>query len=123
MATPDDLAEFNYSQQAFMATRSPWSDLSRGAMRSNPKVLLLDEPLEGLAPTVADGILEGIRRLRREDEMTILVVEQHIRVALELAPRSIVLDRGRITFDGASTDLLKDEDRLNALMGGASRQH
>ena len=93
------------------------------ALVGNPKILLLDEPLEGLAPTVADTILESIRRLRREDEMTILVVEQHVSVALDLAPRSVVLDRGRVAFDGPSKELLDDEERLNSLMGGSARQH
>jgi branched-chain amino acid transport system ATP-binding protein len=93
------------------------------ALVGNPSVLLLDEPLEGLAPTVAETILDSIWRLRREDEMTILVVEQHVNVALDLAPRSIVLDRGRVAFDGPSKELIDDEERLNSLMGGSVRQH
>lgn len=93
------------------------------ALVGNPQVLLLDEPLEGLAPAISDMILDSIRRLRGEDEMTILVVEQHVNVALELAPRSIVLDRGRVAFDGPSIDLLRDQERLNTLMGSSARQH
>jgi len=87
------------------------------ALMGNPRLLLMDEPLEGLAPVIVETVLKGLDRLKREDDLTLLLVEQHARIALEFADAAIVLDRGRIVFEGASTDLLAAPDRLAALMG------
>ncbi len=75
------------------------------ALMGNPRYLLLDEPLEGLAPVVADAVLAGIDRLRRETELGLLLVEQHARVALEFSEQALVLDRGRVAFAGPSREL------------------
>ena len=92
------------------------------ALMGNPTLLLMDEPLEGLAPVIVDTLLAGLDRLKREDELGMLLVEQHARLALELAPETIVLDRGMIVFAGASRELLEDPERLTTLMGVAARE-
>ena len=92
------------------------------ALMGNPTLLLMDEPLEGLAPVIVDALLAGLDRLKREDELAMLLVEQHARLALELAPETIVLDRGVIVFAGASRKLLEEPQRLTTLMGVAARE-
>jgi branched-chain amino acid transport system ATP-binding protein len=87
------------------------------ALMGNPRLLLMDEPLEGLAPVIVETVLSGLDRLKREDDLTLLLVEQHARIALEFADDAIVLDRGRIVFRGRSTELLDAPERLGALMG------
>ena len=65
------------------------------ALMGNPSLLLLDEPLEGLAPVIVDGLLAALHRLRQDGGLTIVLVEQHARLALEFSSRTIVLDRGQ----------------------------
>jgi branched-chain amino acid transport system ATP-binding protein len=89
------------------------------ALMGNPRLMLLDEPLEGLAPVIVDAVLKGLDRLKREDSLTILLVEQHARLALEFAGSAIVLDRGVIVYSGESSELLNAPERLNQLMGVA----
>ena len=91
------------------------------ALMGNPTLLLMDEPLEGLAPVIVDTLLRGLDRLTHEAELALLLVEQHASMALELAPEAIVLDRGLIVFAGASRELLGDPQRLTTLMGVAGR--
>ena len=86
------------------------------ALMGNPTLLLMDEPLEGLAPVIVDVLLKGIERLKREDDLAILLVEQHARIALEYAEQAVVLDRGRIVYFGESGPLLAAPERLAALM-------
>ncbi len=71
------------------------------ALIGNPSLLLMDEPLEGLAPVIVDALLAGLDRLKSEDDLALLLVEQHARLALEFADNAIVLDRGVIVFAGA----------------------
>ena len=92
------------------------------ALMGNPALLLMDEPLEGLAPVIVDALLAGLDRLKREDDLALLLVEQHARLALELAPAAIILDRGLIVFAGSSRGLLNDPHRLTSLMGVTARQ-
>jgi branched-chain amino acid transport system ATP-binding protein len=87
----------------------------------NPALLLMDEPLEGLAPVIVDTLLAGLERLKREEELALLLVEQHAQLALELSRNAIVLDRGAIVFTGPSRELLDAPERLNTLMGVAGR--
>ena len=89
------------------------------ALIGNPSLLLMDEPLEGLAPIIVDALLAGLDRLKREDDLALLLVEQHARLALELTEQAIVLDRGTIVFAGASRELLAAPKRLDALIGVA----
>ena len=86
------------------------------ALMGNPKVLLMDEPSEGLAPVIVEELERVITRLRNESGLAILLVEQHIRFALRFSPRTLVLDRGRIVFEGPSATLA-DETTLHAHMG------
>lgn len=92
------------------------------ALMGNPSLLLMDEPLEGLAPVIVETVLKGLDRLKREDELALLLVEQHARIALEFAEQAIVLDRGRIVHAGNSRSLLDHPEKLAALMGITQRQ-
>jgi branched-chain amino acid transport system ATP-binding protein len=91
------------------------------ALMGNPTLLLMDEPLEGLAPVIVDALLAGLDRLKREDHLALLLVEQHAQLALELSRNAIVLDRGAIVFAGTSRELLDAPETLNTLMGVAGR--
>jgi branched-chain amino acid transport system ATP-binding protein len=92
------------------------------ALMGNPTLLLMDEPLEGLAPVIVDAVLKGLDRLKREDDLALLLVEQHARIALEFAERAIVLDRGCIVHAGESRALLDSPDMLTQLMGVGQRR-
>ena len=92
------------------------------ALMGNPTALLLDEPLEGLAPVIVDTVLKSIERLKREDELAILLVEQHARLALAATERALVLDRGKVVHEGPSRELIDAPERLAALMGVERRR-
>jgi branched-chain amino acid transport system ATP-binding protein len=87
------------------------------ALMGNPLLLLMDEPLEGLAPVIIDALLSGLDRLKREDDLALLLVEQHARLALEFAENAIILDRGAVVHSGASRALLQAPDLLASLIG------
>lgn len=87
------------------------------ALIGNPRVLLLDEPFEGLAPIIVDGLVDAFRKLRQNSRMGIILVEQHAELALELTERAIVLDRGMIRWEGPSRHLLREPDQLAELIG------
>lgn len=89
------------------------------ALMINPKILLLDEPMEGLAPIIVQELLGVIKRLVSDSGMTVIVVEQHARMALGLTNRAIVLDRGQIVHDSDSQSLLDDRDTLDRLVAVA----
>jgi len=89
------------------------------ALMGNPSLLLLDEPLEGLAPVIVDALLAALHRLRQDEALAIVLVEQHARLALAFSPRAVVLDRGRLVYDGASQELLDHPHRLAELIGVA----
>jgi len=91
------------------------------ALMTNPKLLLLDEPMEGLAPIIVQELVKVIGEIVRAGEFAVIVVEQHARLALEFAENAIVLDRGAIVFSGQSRELLDAPQRLDALMGVAAR--
>jgi branched-chain amino acid transport system ATP-binding protein len=91
------------------------------ALMGNPSLLLLDEPLEGLAPVIIDALLVALHRLRQEDGLAIVLVEQHARLALEFSSRAVVLDRGRLVYDDASRPLLDAPHRLAELIGVGER--
>ena len=82
-----------------------------------PKLLLLDEPLEGLAPVICDQIMEIVTRLATSRDMTILLVEQQIERALDFAERVIVIERGRTAWAGASDELRADRALVERLLG------
>jgi branched-chain amino acid transport system ATP-binding protein len=87
------------------------------ALVGNPKLLLLDEPFEGLAPVIVDGLVDVIRALRADGDLAIVLVEQHAELALELTQHALVLDRGRAVWQGDSATLLDDAPRLSSLIG------
>jgi branched-chain amino acid transport system ATP-binding protein len=82
-----------------------------------PRLLMLDEPSMGLAPAVADTIFERISQIHREDGVTILLVEQRVAEALELADRGYVLETGRIVLEGDYETLLADDRVRRSYLG------
>ena len=93
------------------------------ALVGNPSVLLMDEPTEGLAPVVVESMVEAMKRLRGDHGLAILLVEQHSAVALDFSPRTIVMNRGRIVYDGDSEKLRGDPTLLESLVGVAGPGH
>jgi branched-chain amino acid transport system ATP-binding protein len=90
--------------------------IGRGLM-SDPKLLMLDEPSFGLAPKIVDSIFNVIDKLHKELGLTILLVEQNARRALELADRAYVLETGRIALQGIGKELLEDDRVRRAYLG------
>src|SRR5690606_27534652 len=82
------------------------------ALMGNPRVLLMDEPSEGLAPVIVESLRQAIAELARTTSLTVVLVEQNTRFALALAPRTLVMNRGRIVHDGPSAELAADGDAL-----------
>jgi branched-chain amino acid transport system ATP-binding protein len=89
------------------------------ALMGNPSLLLLDEPLEGLAPVIVDRLLEALRQLRSSARLTMILTEQQARLALEFSDHAIILDRGRIVHTAGAAQLLADPQRLSTLIGVA----
>ena len=87
------------------------------ALLGSPRVLLMDEPFEGLAPIIVEHLVNGIRKIVETSSLALLLVEQRVDIALDLSHRCIVMDRGRTVFEGDSDRLVGDDDRLAALMG------
>jgi branched-chain amino acid transport system ATP-binding protein len=88
------------------------------ALVGNPAVLLMDEPSEGLAPVIVEELARAVKRLT-ETDVALILVEQNSRIAFDISPRTVVMDRGRVVFDGASDELRRDTQRLDALIGVA----
>jgi branched-chain amino acid transport system ATP-binding protein len=88
------------------------------ALMARPRLLLLDEPSLGLAPMVVREIANAIATINREDQVSVVLVEQNSRMALRISSRGYVLETGRIPLDGRSTDLL-DNDHVRRLYLGA----
>jgi branched-chain amino acid transport system ATP-binding protein len=87
------------------------------ALVGNPKVILLDEPFEGLAPALVDSLVDALRRIHIDEGMAMILVEQHAQLILELMPEAIVLDRGQVRWRGSSQALASDRAQLASLMG------
>jgi branched-chain amino acid transport system ATP-binding protein len=87
------------------------------ALLTNPSILLMDEPTEGLAPILVDSLIAVLTQLRSESGLSIILVEQNSRVALSFSPRTVILNKGRIVYDGPSEPLQQDADRLAKLIG------
>ncbi len=87
------------------------------ALMTNPALLLLDEPLEGLAPIVVEELAAAIGRMTKEDSSAFILVEQHVEIALPLTQHAIVLERGRVAYSGSSAGLLADHEALDRLIG------
>jgi branched-chain amino acid transport system ATP-binding protein len=86
------------------------------ALMGNPSLLLLDEPLEGLAPIIVEMLLKSLEKLIAEDSLAVILVEQHAKVALGVTQSALVLNRGRVSHYGPSADLLDDPQRLASLV-------
>ena len=114
---------------AVAARPGPWTlervyDLFPGVARrrshmGNPSLLLMDEPLEGLAPIIVEGLLKALARLIREESLTVVLVEQHAKQALEVTEQALVLNRGRVSYSGTSAELLADSKKLASLIVAA----
>ena len=87
------------------------------ALICNPTVLLMDEPSEGLAPVIVEELARAIKRLTQAGSLSMIVVEQNSRLALDIAARAVVMDRGHIVFDGASETLRNDPAKLEQFIG------
>ena len=87
------------------------------ALMTNPALLLLDEPLEGLAPIIVEELSAAIRRMTSEGSNAFILVEQHADIALSLTQAAIVIERGRIIHSGPSAQLLADHAALDRLIG------
>jgi branched-chain amino acid transport system ATP-binding protein len=86
------------------------------ALMGNPSLLLLDEPLEGLAPIIVEMLLSSLKKLISEDSLAIILVEQHAKVALGVTQSALVLNRGRVSHYGPSAELLDNPQRLASLV-------
>jgi branched-chain amino acid transport system ATP-binding protein len=91
------------------------------ALIGNPSVVLMDEPSEGLAPVIVEELARAVKRLAASEGLTMILVEQNTRLALDISPRTAVLDRGRIVYDGPSETLKRDPDKLHRLIGVGTR--
>jgi branched-chain amino acid transport system ATP-binding protein len=89
------------------------------ALVLNPKLLLLDEPLEGLAPIIVEELLRSIARVVRDEGMSAIIVEQNPRMILPITQRAVVLDRGAVVHEGASAALMADRAQLDRWLGVA----
>jgi len=89
------------------------------ALMTNPKLLLLDEPMEGLAPIIVQELMKVLGALLRAGEFAVIIVEQHARLALSLTEQAMVLDRGRVVHRGPSEELLRDQAKLDRLVSVA----
>jgi branched-chain amino acid transport system ATP-binding protein len=87
------------------------------ALIGNPSVLLMDEPSEGLAPVIVEELARAVKRLAQAGGLALVLVEQNSRLALDIAPRAVVMDRGRIVYDGESATLRDDPAKLDQLIG------
>jgi branched-chain amino acid transport system ATP-binding protein len=87
------------------------------ALLGNPRVLLMDEPFEGLAPIVVEHLVDSIRKIVAQGSLALLLVEQRVDIALDLSQRCLVMDRGRCVFEGLSQDVSEEGPALAALMG------
>jgi branched-chain amino acid transport system ATP-binding protein len=87
------------------------------ALMTNPDLLLLDEPLEGLAPIVVEELAAAIRRMTQDGSNAFILVEQHADIALSLTENVLVLERGRLVHSGSSAALLADHAALDRLVG------
>jgi branched-chain amino acid transport system ATP-binding protein len=91
------------------------------ALLLNPKLLMLDEPSQGLAPLVVSEVFRIVTEMRREG-ISVLLVEQNARMSLEIADFAYVLDDGRVVYSGTARELAADEARVQALAGASAEE-
>jgi branched-chain amino acid transport system ATP-binding protein len=89
------------------------------ALLLNPKLMLLDEPSQGLAPLIVQEVFKVVTSARKEG-ISVLLVEQNVRAAVEIADRAYVLDDGKMVYSGSAAEFGKDEQRVRALAGASA---
>lgn len=89
------------------------------ALVLNPKLLLLDEPLEGLAPIIVEELLRAIARITRDEGLSAIIVEQHPQAILAISHRAVVLDHGTVVHSGDAQELREQPELLDSLLGVA----
>ena len=87
------------------------------ALMTNPSLLLLDEPMEGLAPIIVEEVMRAIKHMLADDKMAVILVEQHAETALALTSQAILLERGQIVHRAPSAELAKDKAALDRYIG------
>ncbi len=87
------------------------------ALILNPRVILLDEPLEGLAPILVEELLAALKRIIRDEGMSAILVEQNAQKVLGVTDRAAIIERGAVVYEGASADLLADRAVLESYLG------
>ncbi len=91
------------------------------ALLLNPKLLILDEPSQGLAPLIVRNVFRIIADMRAEG-MSVLLVEQNVRMSLEIADYAYVLDHGEMVYSGTAAELASDEERIQSLAGASAEE-
>ena len=91
------------------------------ALLLNPKLLLLDEPSQGLAPLIVQDVFRVVTSARAQG-ISVLLVEQNVRAAVEIADRAYVLDDGHVVYSGVAAEFAKDEERVRALAGASAEE-
>ena len=91
------------------------------ALLLNPKLLMLDEPSQGLAPLIVKQVFDTVVAMRKEG-ISVLLVEQNVRAAVEIADRAYVLDDGHIVYEGRAAEFARDEERVRALAGASAEK-
>ena len=91
------------------------------ALLLNPKILLLDEPSQGLAPLIVQEVFKIVSSARQQG-ISVLLVEQNVRAAVEIADRAYVLDDGKVVYSGSAAEFAKDEERVRALAGASAER-
>ncbi|SMF13796.1 amino acid/amide ABC transporter ATP-binding protein 2, HAAT family [Tistlia consotensis] len=91
------------------------------ALLLNPKLLVLDEPSQGLAPLIVQEVFKVVTTARDEG-ISVLLVEQNVRAAVAVADRAYVLDDGHIVYEGSAAEFAKDEERVRALAGASAEE-
>jgi branched-chain amino acid transport system ATP-binding protein len=91
------------------------------ALLLNPKLLMLDEPSQGLAPLIVQEVFKVVTSAR-EQGISVLLVEQNVRAAVEIADRAYVLDDGKVVWAGPAAEFAKDEERVRALAGASAEE-
>ncbi len=92
------------------------------ALVVNPRLLLLDEPLEGLAPIIVEELLAAIARITRDEGMSAIIVEQHPQMILAISHRAVVLEQGRVAHSGSARELQADPALIDRLIGVTRRE-
>jgi len=91
------------------------------ALLLNPKLLILDEPSQGLAPLIVREVFRVVARMRDEG-ISVLLVEQNVRMSLEISDRVYVLDDGKVIHSGSAAALAADEERVRAMAGASAEE-